>query len=99
MNEGGMTLIVKNTARLVSGFVVVFAIYIALTGHLSPGGGFAGGVILAAAGALIVLSFGLESASKLTWLPVGPFPSPTSPSWSRSERALPGRSWRCRRFA
>ncbi len=65
MNEGGMTLIVKNTARLVSGFVVVFAIYIALTGHLSPGGGFAGGVILAAAGALIVLSFGLESASKL----------------------------------
>ena len=63
--RGGMTSIVKNTARLISGFVAVFAVYIALTGHLGPGGGFAGGVILAAAGAIIVLSFGSESASKL----------------------------------
>ncbi len=54
----GMTSIVKNTARLVSGFIAVFGIYIAATGHLSPGGGFAGGVILAAAAALVVLAFG-----------------------------------------
>ena len=53
MNDGGMTLIVKNTARLVSGFITVFAVYIALTGHLGPGGGFAGGVILAAAAVLL----------------------------------------------
>jgi len=58
MNHGGMTPIVKNTARLVSGFIAVFGIYIALTGHLGPGGGFAGGVILAAAAVLIVLAFG-----------------------------------------
>ena len=64
MNEGGMTPIVKNTTRLVSGFVAVFAIYIALTGHLSPGGGFAGGVILAAAGMLIVLAFGRHVSRK-----------------------------------
>lgn len=65
MNDGGMTLIVKNTARLVSGFITVFAVYIALTGHLGPGGGFAGGVILAAAAVLIVLSFGRTGSPKL----------------------------------
>lgn len=65
MNEGGMTLIVKNTTRLIAGFVAVFAIYIALTGHLTPGGGFAGGVILAAAAILIVLSFGRGDSAKL----------------------------------
>ena len=65
MNHGGMTPIVKNTARLVSGFIAVFGIYIAMTGHLTPGGGFAGGVILAAAAALIVLSFGREASAKL----------------------------------
>jgi multicomponent Na+:H+ antiporter subunit B len=64
MSEG-MTPIVKNTARLVSGFIAVFGIYIALTGHLSPGGGFAGGVILAAAAVLIVLAFGRATAERI----------------------------------
>jgi len=53
-----MTEIVRNTARLITGFIALFGIYIAATGHLSPGGGFAGGVILAAAGVLVVLAFG-----------------------------------------
>ena len=64
MSEG-MTPIVKNTARLISGFIAVFGIYIALTGHLSPGGGFAGGVILAAAAVLIVLAFGRSTAERI----------------------------------
>jgi len=63
-NEG-MTPIVRNTTRLVSGFIVVFGTYIALTGHLGPGGGFAGGVILAAAAALLVLSFGKRVSRSL----------------------------------
>ncbi|MBN2492517.1 MAG: hypothetical protein JXQ29_16840 [Planctomycetes bacterium] len=58
MKHAGMTSIVQNTTRLVAGFIAVFAVYIALTGHLSPGGGFAGGVILAAAAALVLLAFG-----------------------------------------
>jgi len=58
----GMTLIVKNTARLVAGFIAVFGIYIALSGHASPGGGFAGGVIVAASGVLVVLAFGGRAA-------------------------------------
>jgi multisubunit Na+/H+ antiporter MnhB subunit len=61
----GMTPIVKNTARLVSGFIAMFGIYIALTGHVSPGGGFAGGVILAAAAVLVVLAFGRDEAERI----------------------------------
>jgi len=62
MSGPGMTSIVKDTTRLVAGFIAVFAAYIALTGHLGPGGGFAGGVILAAAGVLVVLAFGARGA-------------------------------------
>ena len=58
MKHPGMTEIVRNTARLIAGFIALFGIYIAATGHISPGGGFAGGVILAASGALVVLAFG-----------------------------------------
>ncbi|MFW6159009.1 MAG: MnhB domain-containing protein [Planctomycetota bacterium] len=63
--KNGMTLIVKNTARLVAGFIAVFGVYVAATGHLSPGGGFPGGVILAAAAVLVVLAFGKEFAARL----------------------------------
>jgi len=65
VKSSGMTLIVKNTTRLVAGFIGVFGVYIAATGHLSPGGGFAGGVILAAAAALVVLAFGKTFASRI----------------------------------
>lgn len=65
MKHTGMSLIVKTTASLISGFVVVFAIYVALTGHLGPGGGFAGGVVLASAAVLLVLAFGRAATRKL----------------------------------
>ncbi|HUS46951.1 MAG TPA: MnhB domain-containing protein [Phycisphaerae bacterium] len=65
MMTQGMSLIVKNTAKLVTGFIAVFGIYIAMTGHLSPGGGFAGGVILAAAAVLVILAFGRRGAKGL----------------------------------
>jgi len=55
---GGMSLIVKNITRLVAGFIALFGAYIVLYGHLTPGGGFAGGVILAGALVLVVLAFG-----------------------------------------
>jgi multicomponent Na+:H+ antiporter subunit B len=65
MKTTGMTPIVKNVTRLVTGFIAVFGIYIALTGHVGPGGGFAGGVILAAAIVLVVLAFGGAFSRKL----------------------------------
>lgn len=65
MKQSGMTLIVKNVTRLIAGFVAVFGLYVALTGHLGPGGGFAGGVILASAAVLVVLAFGSGFSKKL----------------------------------
>ena len=65
MSQPGMTIIVKNTTRIIAGFIALFGVYIALTGHLSPGGGFAGGVILAAAAVLVVLAFGSGFAGRI----------------------------------
>ncbi len=54
----GMTVIVKTIARLVMSFIILFGCYIILYGHITPGGGFAGGVIIAIAYVLLMLSFG-----------------------------------------
>ncbi len=53
-----MSTIVKKVTQLISGIIFLFGIYIITHGHLTPGGGFAGGVILAGAFILIVLSYG-----------------------------------------
>ena len=58
----GMTLIVKTITRLVFGFIVVYSACILLYGHITPGGGFAGGVMLACAFILLVLAFGKQAA-------------------------------------
>lgn len=60
--ENGMTLIVKTITRIVLGFIMLFGWYIILYGHLTPGGGFAGGVILAAGFILLTLGFGKNFA-------------------------------------
>lgn len=60
----GMTLIVKTVTRLTLGFILLYGIYIALTGHISPGGGFVGGVIVALSFVHIMLAFGKEVALK-----------------------------------
>jgi len=57
----GMTLIVKTITALLIGFILLFGFYIILTGHLSPGGGFAGGVICAAGLLLVILAFGADA--------------------------------------
>lgn len=60
----GMTLIVKTITRWVKAFIFLFGLYIVLFGHLTPGGGFAGGVIIACSFILLTLAFGKETALK-----------------------------------
>jgi multicomponent Na+:H+ antiporter subunit B len=60
----GMSIIVKTVARLTAGLILLFGIYIVIHGHVSPGGGFAGGVIIALSFILIMLAFGKEVALK-----------------------------------
>lgn len=59
-----MTIIVKTVTKLTLGFILLYGIYITLTGHLSPGGGFAGGVIIALSFTHVMLAFGKETALK-----------------------------------
>jgi multicomponent Na+:H+ antiporter subunit B len=60
----GMSLIVKTIARITVGLILLYGIYIIMHGHVSPGGGFAGGVIMALSFVLIMLAFGKEIALK-----------------------------------
>jgi multisubunit Na+/H+ antiporter MnhB subunit len=60
----GMTVIVKTVSSWVKVLIFLFGIYIILFGHLTPGGGFAGGVILASSYVLLMLAFGREFAEE-----------------------------------
>lgn len=56
----GMTIIVKKTTQLVAGMIFLYGIYVIVHGHLTPGGGFAGGVIMAGSFILIILAYGSD---------------------------------------
>ncbi|MBA7679702.1 hypothetical protein ES703_88004 [subsurface metagenome] len=59
-----MTIIVKNISSWVKALIVLFGIYVIAFGDLTPGGGFAGGVILASSYILLMLAFGREFVQK-----------------------------------
>jgi len=61
----GMTLIVKTITRLILGFIVVLGTSVVLYGHITPGGGFAGGVMLACGFILFLLAFGKKAVYEL----------------------------------
>jgi multicomponent Na+:H+ antiporter subunit B len=56
----GMTVIVKKTTQLIAGMIFLYGIYVVVHGHLTPGGGFAGGVVLAGSFILVTLAFGSD---------------------------------------
>ena len=66
----GMTIIVKTISSWVKVLIFLFGIYIILFGHLTPGGGFAGGVILASSYILLMLAFGRELAEENLSIPI-----------------------------
>ena len=55
-------VIMKCGADMMLPFAVVFGIYIILFGTVSPGGGFQGGVMVAAAAVLLYLAYGYNTA-------------------------------------
>lgn len=61
-NQHGMTLIVKTITRLTVGLIFMYGIYIIIHGHISPGGGFAGGVIVALSFIHLTLAYGKDAA-------------------------------------
>ncbi|MBW2544750.1 MAG: Na(+)/H(+) antiporter subunit B [Deltaproteobacteria bacterium] len=53
-------IIIKTIARIFVPFIQLFALYVIMHGHYSPGGGFQGGVILGASLVLLLITHGYE---------------------------------------
>jgi len=54
-------IIVQVVTRMMIPYLQLYGLYIILYGHNSPGGGFAGGTIIASSLILYVLAFGLKN--------------------------------------
>ena len=59
------SVIVHTLARVFTPIIQLFALYVLVHGHHSPGGGFQAGVIFAAAFVLYGLVFGVEAAKRV----------------------------------
>jgi multicomponent Na+:H+ antiporter subunit B len=55
-----MSVIVRTISRSIYPFILVFGFYIVIHGHLTPGGAFPGGVLLASAAILLTLAYGIS---------------------------------------
>ena len=60
--EAEPDLIVTHTVRLIVPVIQIFAFYVLAHGHVSPGGGFQGGVLMGASFILVALSWDLDEA-------------------------------------
>jgi multisubunit Na+/H+ antiporter MnhB subunit len=57
-----MDLITRTSSRIVALVILFFGMYIILHGHISPGGSFPGGVVIASVLALTAVVFGIKKA-------------------------------------
>jgi len=64
-NREGMDLVAKSVVGWLKGFILLFGVYLVLHSHKTPGGGFAGGVIIACAFILVTLAEGQHVGLKL----------------------------------
>jgi len=60
-----MDIIVRTIAKGLFPFIILFGVYVLFHGHLTPGGSFPGGVIIATGIALVAISFGLRKAERI----------------------------------
>lgn len=86
VSSKGLSFIVKRSLGILTPFIALFGFYIITHGHLTPGGGFQGGVILAAISIIFSIVYGsafdyrryspqtktaLETLGALTFLAIG----------------------------
>ena len=57
-SSSGMSIIIKTVTRLSVWLILLYGIYLIVHGHLTPGGGFAGGVVIALAFLNVLLAYG-----------------------------------------
>ncbi len=65
MSDDGMSVIVKNVAAVLVVPALIFGFYVILHGHLTPGGGFPGGAVLATAVAMLAVAFGAAGTKRM----------------------------------
>ncbi len=53
-----MSRVVRTVTDIMVVPIIVFGIYLVLHGHLTPGGGFQGGAVIASATALLIVAYG-----------------------------------------
>ena len=58
MSDAGMSKIVRTIASVSFPFVLIYGLYIIAHGHLTPGGGFQGGAVVASGCAMILIAYG-----------------------------------------
>lgn len=69
-------IIIRAVARILIPFIQLYALYVIMHGHYSPGGGFQGGVILGASFILYLVTHGLEEAkTRMSEIRAGVFSS------------------------
>ena len=61
----GMDLVAKSVTGWLKGFIFLFGVYLVLHSHETPGGGFAGGIIIACAFILFTLAEGQRTGMKI----------------------------------
>lgn len=61
----GMDLVAKSVAGWLKGFIFLFGVYLVLHSHEIPGGGFAGGIVIACAFILLTLAEGQHAGLKV----------------------------------
>ena len=57
-------LIIQHVSRLIIPFIQLYGLFVVINGHLSPGGAFPGGAIIAASVILYSLAFGSTQGRK-----------------------------------
>jgi multicomponent Na+:H+ antiporter subunit B len=63
--DDGMSIIVKVAAYVLAVPITILGLYIILHGHLTPGGGFPGGAVIATLTVLFLVAAGKEKAKAL----------------------------------
>jgi multicomponent Na+:H+ antiporter subunit B len=60
----GEDIIIRTIARVLVPFIQLYALYVIMHGHYSPGGGFQGGVILGASMVLLFITHGYAEVNR-----------------------------------
>ncbi len=58
------SIIIRTMSRLLVPWIQLFGLYVIMHGHSSPGGGFQGGVILAASFILLSIAYGVDEVKR-----------------------------------